>query len=284
VRIIADIVTLAGNEVNEDRAGASGTLVWVIDGATDVVERPLTTGRTDASWIAETLDALIRHYAIGPQLDLPVLPAMLAERLQSEFGLVADRQPVGRHEHPSASGMIVNVRGDTLNYVGVGDCSLLLRSKTGIHRIGISEDDAGDQWVRDELTAIRREQADASAETACAHLWAKLRAARAAMNQPDGYGVLSLTPPPSHFIMSGSEEIAAGDHALLASDGLMRLVDVFRIYTAEQLLLGAVNQGVSSLAREVRELEQTDSECARFPRAKCHDDATGILLTFSSAD
>lgn len=59
-----------------------------------------------------------------------------------------------------------------------------------------------------------------------------IKAGRAAMNQPDGYGVFSITPTPPHFARNGQIVMLAGGHILLASDGLMRLVDVFRLYTA----------------------------------------------------
>ena len=281
MRVTADIFTVAGNVVNEDRAGIAGNLTWVIDGATDVVEAPLTTGPTDASWIAETLDSMLRGYASAPLPELSALPTLLADRLGSEFRRVANRQPDGRHEHPSASGMVVNVRPHILEYVGIGDCSLLVKSKSGIRRIGISEDDAGDQWVAGALARIQSEQAEATAEAARDQLWPKLRMARGRMNQ--SYGVFSITPTPSHFILSGSEPIAPGDWALLASDGLMRLVDVFRRYTSEELLLAAIDRGVASLAEELRKLEFVDSACAAFPRAKRHDDTTGLLMNFHAS-
>lgn len=281
MRVTADIVSLAGSDFNEDRAGLAGNLAWVIDGATDVIEAPLTTGPTDASWIAGALDSMLRSYADGCLPELPGLPAVLAERLNGEFLRVAKRQPAGRHEHPSASGMIVSVGRHDLEYVGIGDCSLLVKSQSGLRRIGISEDDAGDQWVVDALDKIQSEQAEANVEAAREQLWPKLRMARALMNQ--SYGVFSITPAPSCFILSGSEPIAPGDWALLASDGLMRLVDVFRRYTSEELLLAAIDRGVKALAEELRELELADSTCTAFPRAKRHDDTTGLLMNFQAS-
>jgi len=47
-----DFETAASGEVNEDRAGTAQDLAWVIDGATDVVETPLTSTLSDANWIA----------------------------------------------------------------------------------------------------------------------------------------------------------------------------------------------------------------------------------------
>src|SRR5205085_1935109 len=140
----------------------------------------------------------------------------------------------------------------------------------------------GDLWVADALRTFRATHPDASADAAHVHLWPKLGAARWSMNQPDGYGVFSLTPTPPRFVNRGSQQIAAGGRALLASDGLMRLVDVFRRYTAEEFLFAGVDRGLSSLASEVRALEEADPDCVLFPRAKKHDDATGLLLSFKN--
>ena len=92
---------------------------------------------------------------------------------------------------------------------------------------------------RAQDVSVQREH-EAGLDAAHAHLWPKLGAARWAMNQSDGYGVFSLTPTPLSFIKRGTQQVTPEGHALLASDGLMRLVDVFRLYTAEELLGAAV--------------------------------------------
>ncbi|HWJ20418.1 MAG TPA: hypothetical protein VNR65_17005, partial [Geobacterales bacterium] len=57
------------------------------------------------------------------------------------------------------------------------------------------------------------------------------------------YGVFSITPTPRYFVQAGQIATpAASVHALLASDGLMRLVDVFGLYTADELFAAARNE------------------------------------------
>ena len=280
---ILDVATLAAGLINEDRAGTVGDLAWVIDGATDVVDVPLTSYPTDASWIAETLDTQLRNIATPAATDLAQLPAALASRLESTFQRVAKRQPIGRQEHPSASGLIVRVEGTRLEYVAVGDCSLVLRTSSGVKRVGVDDFDAGDVWVANAVKEIHGQHSDALPDQVRERLWPQLRNARSAMNETDGYGVFSLTPPPAKFINSSSEAVLAGASVLLATDGLMRLVDVFRRYTIETLLEAASRRGLSTLLVEVRSLESADAYCREFPRAKCHDDATGLLVEMPKA-
>ena len=275
VRIL-DVATLAAGPINEDRAGAAGDLAWVIDGATDVVDAPLTSYPTDASWIAETLDTQLRDLATLAATDLALLPATLAPRLETAFQRVAKRQPIGRQEHPSAAGLIVRARDTRLEYVVVGDCSLVLRTPDGAKRVGVDDADAGDVWVAKAVREIHGQYSDALPDQVRERLWPQLRSARSAMNE--SYGVFSLTRPPAKFVKSGSEAVLAGTMVLLATDGLMRLVDVFGRYTVETLLEAASRRGLSSLLMEVRSLENADEYCREFPRAKCHDDATGLLV------
>lgn len=86
--------------------------------------------------------------------------------------------------------------------------------------------------------------------------------------------MFSITPTPCHFAQVGKIAMAAGGYVLLASDGLMRLVDVFRVYSAAELFAAARNTGLASLIQRVRTVELDDA----YPRAKVHDDASGLLL------
>ncbi len=164
--LVSEIATVAASDVNEDRAGAVGSLAWVIDGATDVIDAPLTTAATDASWIAETLDQLIRCVALAPPTDLAELPAILTERLQAEFRRSSIRQPIGRHEHPSAAGLIVRTEGLELGYLSIGDCTLLAQTSAGVVRLGTNEVEAGDRWVAEALRDYRAKNPDAPADAA----------------------------------------------------------------------------------------------------------------------
>jgi hypothetical protein len=95
------------------------------------------------------------------------------------------------------------------------------------------------------------------------------------------YGVFAITPTPRHFVQAGQIAMPACGQVLLASDGLMRLVDVFRLYTASELFAAARTEGLAPLMRLLRAVEHDDVHGHRYPRAKAHDDATGLLLRWS---
>jgi hypothetical protein len=55
------------------------------------------------------------------------------------------------------------------------------------------------------------------------------------------------------------------------------LVDTYHKRTDQSLLSDSVNIGVSTMLREIREIERGDEHCLAFPRIKPADDATAVL-------
>lgn len=269
----------AAGEANEDRVGVAGALAWVIDGATDVLERKLTHAPTDAAWFAEAMHTALIAAAPVLGADLRDVPAWLAKELADKFQNEALRRPAGPEEYPSASAIIVRANTAGLEYVTLGDCAILAEADDGtlIH-IGDDAEKAGDQWV---VEAIKQQLAEAPSQNSVPArdiLWPKLRRARALMNTIDGYGVFSIVAPPANFVRSGTLALRPGARVLLASDGLMRLVDVFRTHTHRSLFDDAWSSGLTSLVADLRAMEHADSMCIRAHRAKVHDDATGLLM------
>ena len=156
-------------------------------------------------------------------------------------------------------------------------------------RLGGDLADAGDQSVARAVAAFQksfgqevggdRTVAAPTAEDARRHVWPEIRARRNRLNTPGGYGVWSITPPPQEFVRTGRDDLDRGAVVLLASDGLMRLVDVYRALTIEELVARARGEGLAALGRELRRIEAGDGANLAYPRAKTTDDATALLLT-----
>ena len=276
---VVEIQSLASGAENEDRAGTAPPLAWVIDGATDLVPEPLTGAVSDASWFASAMHALLTDLDANAHPSLAELPALVANRLQQKFADEARMQPTGREDHPSASAVVIRAMEDSgIEFVSVGDCTLLVETEGRPVKIGVDEQDDGDRWVADALTGKSKDKGTAQPPLSRADLWPRLRAIRARMNTPSGYGVFSITAPPPTMIRHGRLDASPGTRILLASDGFMRLVDVFRAYDSERLFAAAWADGLATLFTELRALETADAECRRFPRAKTSDDTTAMLL------
>lgn len=273
---VVECLSVSGGAVNEDRVGWAGDLAWVIDGATDVLPEALTPGGSDAAWFAAAMDAELRDVAHDPALSLSDLPELIAQRLSIAFAAVARRPPRDRSEHPSAAAIITRfARSGQIEFVSLGDCMLIAETPDGLARIGIDDADAGDAWVAKALSGTLNERQPEKPLTRD-ELWPRLQAQRARMNI--AYGIFSLTAPAATMIRHGTIACTPGSRVLLATDGLTRLVDVFRTMSAESLFAAAWDRGLAALIADVRGLEQSDATCTAYPRAKTSDDSTGLLL------
>ncbi|MDX2258741.1 MAG: protein phosphatase 2C domain-containing protein [Hyphomicrobiaceae bacterium] len=284
---LRDAVSLASGAANEDRIGFCDPFAWVIDGATDLVDAPLGPGPTDAAWFAAAVDQHITGLAAGIARDKPGgstlldrLPESVATATASEFARRQKRPPAERWEYPSAT--LLAAALDTtgaLEVLSLGDCTLLIARGRHVERLGADAADVGDRAVAADVAALQRARPmPQAASTIRPDLMPSLRARRAHLNTETGYGVLSIVPPPPRFVERKRLALKAGDFVLVASDGLMRLVDVYRAHSAGSLMDAARSRGLAFLAMEARAIEEADATCSAYPRAKARDDASGLFL------
>jgi hypothetical protein len=283
---LLDSISAPGRTLNEDRIGALDSLAWVIDGATDFVEQRLLPGPSDAAWLAATLDAALARIGQGWLVEQPMgaLAGVLAD-ITRTAALAFERErlrvPSGHHEHPSAAGTIVRLdaaRG-RLEHLALGDCVLLVEGADGVfHRVGVAAERAGDRAAIARIEAARRRDGHATWKEARKAMLKSMVRGRPLLNQPDGYGALSITLPPAQFVQPGEIAVAHGAHVLIASDGFTRLCDVFGRYDFAALVAAARRTGLAALLEELRAAEREDRDCHAFPRFKRHDDASALLL------
>jgi hypothetical protein len=266
-----------GYAVNDDVGTALAHAAWVLDGTTGHHPARLFPGPSDAAWFAATADDLLHHLA-----DTPEDGHALLQRLVRELTDACRRSALvpldGEVDEPAASLTLARVRGNQLELIMLGDCKLLMRQPDGtVEALDHSKVAPFDAKVVDALRALQ-----AAGETDPARIAPKLRelilANRRLKNRPGGYGVLADDPACIDFAEIGRRPAADVTHILLASDGFYRLVDTYRLYSAEGLLRAAQSDGLSSLYASLRHIEDADPPCLRYPRLKARDDATALLL------
>ena len=277
---IIDQISIASGAVNDDRVGAAGTLAWAIDGATDVLAEPLMPGGSDAAGIAAVADEELSRVGQSFAGSLDGLVAQLTEAAARRFAAERSRAPIDPHEQPSAAALIVRLDGLDVDYVSLADCQCLALSLDGTttalgHDPEVTQ---GDRRAIEVMQTFRATAGSATWREARAHLWPRIRAARGRLNTPEGYGVLSVIPPPTKFMRTGRTRVVPGTRLLLATDGFMRLTDLFARYSWDELFDLACRDGLATLVDELRQMETADGDCLHVPRTKPHDDASAILI------
>lgn len=276
---LVEAISLAGDRAkqNDDLLGVRDGRAWVIDGATDLLDCPLTGTASDASWIAQaTGEFFLRSNRHGDEQWLRniVRAACLTVRAQFEGITIL---PEERWKLPTASLLIAHERETGLLGIDLGDCRCFALDADGTaHSAGSRENGTDDERERARAASKR---AGAPASLRDPDTMTMLRAVRAQHNLPGGnYWVFGLQPECADHARVWTLNLKRPAHVLLCTDGFSALVDRYRIYDAGSLVKAALDKGLQELGRELRAIETADAGGAAHPRFKKSDDATAVLL------
>lgn len=270
---LVEALSLAGDRAkqNDDACGYRGARAWVIDGATDLHDAPLTGWASDASWIAHIANAHVSGQEGGDLREVVRRTSVVA---QEAFDNHRGTRPVVKWQSPIASLLIVQETDMGVVGLDLGDCRAFTLDAAGnASAFGGPDDAAGAE------TALAAKQTDADKpllrreETI-----AMLRRMRASLNQDGAQWTFGLDPACADRARTWTLTLQRPAELLLATDGFAALVDRYRGYDPAGLLQAALDKGLHELGRELRAIETADAAGALHPRFKRSDDATALLL------
>jgi hypothetical protein len=271
-----DRLSLPGSRVNEDGIGLRGSFAWVIDGATGLSDEQLTSGGSDAAWLAGLIGDRLMDLA-GEEGDA-VLSRLEAD-IHSIFRETTAHVPeVGDHYAPSACLGLVEAHPEEGGQVRVqgrflGDVIALVPTERGAVRW---TDERAKPFEKKTLAALgAREHAPGSIPEAVKR---QILENRTKLNRPDGYWVVNPLRPWAGRELRFEAQVKPGEPIVLATDGFMRLVDVFGAYSDTALHARLAAGDGPDLMQELRERERSDLLAGAYPRVKTHDDATFLVI------
>lgn len=269
-----EAISLAGDRAkqNDDALGFQRNAAWVIDGATDYTDKPVTKTASDASWIAQAASTSLYSWTYG---DLREAVRSASETAANAFSYLTRGQDLERWQLPVASLLMVteNASG-VIEGIDLGDCRVFALDADGAVQVAGGKTGGIDDEVR--FAAAAPDAGKPLLQRTAA--LAKMRELRASMNHEGGEWTFGLQPACADHARIWSLNVKRPAHLLLMTDGFSALVDRYRIYDPGALVKGAIGVGLHDLARELRAFEQADIGGARHPRFKTSDDATALLL------
>ncbi len=269
-----------GKQQNEDLIGTLGGLAWLLDGASVPAGMPRCCTR-DAAWYVQQLGAALAYALCSTdERDLRAALAGAIETVATEHRRhcsVADRTA-----GPSATVLITLVRGATLDYLILGDSTLLLETDTGVAHHSDKRLGEVARPLRARLHDLLRAGCGYGApeyQALHAELVANEQAAR---NTSGGYWIASDVPRAAYESLTGTCELGASAGAVrrfaLLSDGVERGVSVLGVYPSwAKLLHSLVHDSPIACIQAVRDAEAADDQGRRFPRTSGSDDASVLL-------
>lgn len=275
-----EAISLAGdrNKQNDDAFGFADRRAWVLDGATDLHDAPLTRGVSDAAWLAHFANA--RLHAAAPGDDLRQIVRMGSVWAAQAFAAASNNARYEQWQSPISSLLMLEAMPDGARGLDLGDSRVFALDADGAVHIAGGVVDAAD--AESELAA-RQDDADKPLLQRSATI-GMLRAMRAGLNREGAHWTFGLDPRCADHAQSWSFMLRRPAHVLLMTDGFAALVDRYRAYDAAGLVRAALDKGLQELGRELRAIEAADADGARHPRFKASDDATALLMRLSQAD
>ncbi|MEU5981020.1 protein phosphatase 2C domain-containing protein [Streptomyces sp. NPDC047434] len=249
---------------NEDFVAWNDHVAVVVDGAgmPETLRAPCTHG---VSWFAETLGTSVCAAAGGGASLQDVLASAIERTAHAHRHTCAVDDPLS----PSATLAALRWRDDTLEWLVLGDCTLVVDHRGRVEAISDTRLEA---VARTERAAMKSAP-PGSAERQRLHT-RLVEAERACRNRPGGYWVAASDPQVADAALYGAYAFSDVSRAALLTDGAARLVNTFGLADWAGCLDLLEEQGTASLISRVRDAELSDSALICWPRSKPHDDAT----------
>ncbi len=258
---------------------------WVIDGATGLVAKQYIEGaRSDASWLADALQEHLRRQDPSNRA-LPNFQEILAS-LHCAYACRTKNKQVPDFALPSAAAMYVRWNANPtpkLEFSHLGDCSAVIAWADGsMQLIGSLAHGVWESHLNAKIADLNENGRDFS-RPLIDQLRETVVANRQRMNQPDGYWIFGTDARAAEHIQQETVTVGSTGQILMMTDGFCRLIDPFQCYSPAGLVETAQTKGLEALMHELREVENDDQLCIRFPRIKPYDDAAALLLSIGPA-
>lgn len=268
-------ISLAGDRAkqNDDACGFLGARAWVLDGATDLHETPLTGRASDASWIAHFGNAYL-HGASAP-LRESVRDASAAAA--AVFQALSDGVSFEKWQSPISSLLMIEENAGGVSGVDLGDSRVFALGADGA-AVALGGPDYG---VDPEVQLAAQQTDGHKPLLKRESTLAKLREGRSRLNQPGGSWTFGIDPACATHARSWTIALTRPAHLLLMTDGFSALTDRYGAYDVGGLVKACVERGLQELGRELRAIEAEDAGGAKHPRFKKSDDATALLMRLS---
>ena len=104
------------------------------------------------------------------------------------------------------------------------------------------------------------------------------------MNTPGGYWIFGTEPAAADHTDQITIAAAPGARFALASDGFLRLIEVFGVANARDFLAIDSSERFSEELERLRALECAPRTLADYPRIKAHDDVAFVQCEYRQED
>lgn len=250
---------------NQDAVGVRGDAAVLMDGAG--MPRATRAGcRHTVHWFARLATDRYLHRLQDPRTSMADALADTLREVADRHRATCDLEAGG----PSATVVAVRRVGDRLEHLVLCDSTLGLVAEDTTTVVTDDRLTEVSHPLDDRLRTLRPGPGEDSRP------WLQVLAERdlAVRNRPGGFWCVGHRPEAAEHALTGHTPVDRLRGVVLASDGAMRLAEVFGECTPESLVTAYLQDGADPWLRRTREAERRRSAAALKP----HDDATVVIV------
>jgi len=211
MHIIYEVCSAGSSHQNEDACGVNGNIAWVIDGATEMFYDHYISEQGDTVWTVNQINEALKRQQYQSSLSDMLYCAIKEVREKAEK-INPDIRNLKKYELPSYAICMVVVQKSKLEYLILGDCSVMIKGRnTNIitdTRLQKFHEMVVRVKTRYSESCLYKEKVKDAAQKV-----------RKQMNTEDGYWIGSLDESVSCHGVIGEVPIEKGEEILICSDG-----------------------------------------------------------------
>ena len=265
---------------NEDIYGITEHSYWILDGALSLNKSKFTDGSSDVVWMVKWWQNYLKEHI--NQVDKSIITILEEgmEGLNHAFSKFANMEDLSKLDRASAGIAIVRINKETVESFVLGDVEINIKRKDrGIKTLVDEKIEKFDGKVMDMIFNNPNRENEIAFNNYTSDELQILREHRMKMNATDGYYILE------HDVMAIRngiyEEYPLEDvkEILMMSDGFSSIYNKYKQLSCEALFKKCKIDGVKSVLKTIREIEENDPDLKIHKRLRKHDDATAIYIS-----
>lgn len=276
-----DIFTKDGTGCNEDEAWLSptGNCGFVIDGASGLFKEKITSAGSDAQWFAQTWCEYLKKNLPSRLTSLEEIIEQGIREITAEFMAHTGAEEI--KSKPSAGIAIFRIEGDTIRTFVLGDCSIMVINHDGgyLHLLDSKLSDFDEINIK-RMVRIAKEKGINVIE-ARSFVKEDLVSVRNMQNTPNGYWALAFDVNAVTHANKNEINLSKVKSIIAMTDGFSQIVDLLGMMTKEEFAKRIIDGStLEQFFDLIRQAQEGDPFCNRFPRFKKSDDATAVSVHF----
>lgn len=263
-------------DFNEDIIGLSPYGAWVLDGATGLNNKNLVSNESDAKWYVNWWNKYL-HDNMKRNVSLKEIMKDGIDEVSKEYHKLVGDAKVESLDFPSCACSIIKFYEDKIEYLILGDCTLLINDKDCVKTFKDDAISKLDKKVYDYMAEIENSKNMTFNERKdkVMHIIIENRLKK---NTIGGYWSLEFSKDAIENCVNGFININNDMKIMMTSDGFSCAYDRYNIFSEEDIINIASIEGIDYIYKKMREFEKSDEKGVKYPRFKVHDDSSCIYL------